>query len=233
MEHEIASSFDRHLRDLPAIVGSHPGALERDPANRLLARGPRFRLDAETIRDSALAASGLLARAVGGPPVFPYQPEGVWNQPYYKDYQWVNSEGVDGYRRGIYTFWRRTAPYPSFVNFDAPSREFCAVRRIRTNTPLQALTTLNDPSFFVAAKALAARLIDAQSRDPRDRAELGFRLCVSRRPGANELDQIVALFTQQFARFKADPPAARDLARERRLETPPKSRRGLLSRTSC
>ena len=189
-----------------------PALLGRDPENRWLGRGPRFRLDAETIRDAALAASGLLERAVSGPPVFPYQPEGVWNQPYYKDYRWEHSEGANAYRRGIYTFWRRTAPYPSFVNFDAPSREFCAVRRIRTNTPLQALTTLNDPAFFVAAKKLAARMVASASPAARDRAELGFRLCVSRRPGAKELDQIVALFARQLGRFEADMPSARELA---------------------
>ncbi len=189
-----------------------PAALERDPANRLLARGPRFRLDAETLRDAGLAASGLLQGRMGGPPVFPYQPDGVWNQPYYKDYQWVNSTGGDAYRRGIYTFWRRTAPYPSFVNFDAPSREFCAVRRIRTNTPLQALSTLNDPAFFVMAKALGARLAARDGGSVRERATLGFRLCVSRRPEGKELDEMVILYTRQLARFQADPRAARELA---------------------
>ena len=123
----------------------------------------------------------------------------------------MNSEGADRYRRGIYTFWRRTAPYPSFVNFDAPSREVCSVRRIRTNTPLQALTTLNDPAFFVTAKALAARILAGASRDSRERAEYGFRLCVSRRPVANEVNQVIALLTQQLARFKADLPAASEL----------------------
>jgi hypothetical protein len=130
-----------------------PQLEERDPYNKLLARGPRFRVEAETVRDIALEASGLLSSKIGGPSVFPYQPEGVWDLVYNDD-KWVMSKGEDRYRRGIYTFVRRSAPYPSMMTFDAPSREFCVVRRVRTNTPLQALTALNDPAFFEAAQAL-------------------------------------------------------------------------------
>ena len=135
-----------------------PALLERDPYNRLVARGPRFRMDAEMIRDVTLASSGLLSRKIGGPSVFPPQPDGIWDIPYSND-KWVTSEGEDRYRRGLYTFIRRSAAYPSFMTFDATSRESCTVRRVRTNTPLQALVTLNDEAFFEAAQALAARVL--------------------------------------------------------------------------
>jgi hypothetical protein len=132
---------------------------ERDPQNRLLARGPRTRLSAEMIRDQALAASGLLSRATGGPSVMPPQPDGVW-RTVYNNAQWINAKGPDRYRRGLYTYWRRTSPYPSFLTFDAPTREFCTARRLPTNTPLQALVTLNDPVYVECADALAQRAFE-------------------------------------------------------------------------
>ncbi len=135
-----------------------PDLLERDPYNKLLVRGPRFRMEAEMIRDNALAIGGLLSEKMYGPSVFPPQPEGTWNVVYNDD-KWQTSEGEDRNRRGIYTFWRRTAPYPSFVTFDAPSRESTCPARVHTATPLQSLTTLNDPSFFDAARGLANRII--------------------------------------------------------------------------
>jgi hypothetical protein len=135
-----------------------PELVAKDPYNKLYARGPRFRLDAETIHDIALEESGLLSNKMFGPPVFPYQPEGVWDIPYSDD-KWVESTGEDRYRRSVYTFIRRSAPYPSLITYDAPSREFCTVRRVRTNTPLQALTSLNDPYFFEAARTMARRLM--------------------------------------------------------------------------
>ena len=135
-----------------------PELIERDPYNRLLARGPRFRVPAETVRDMALEVSGLLSPKIGGPSVFPYQPDGIWTQIYSGD-KWEISKGEDKYRRGLYTFWRRTSPYPAFMSFDAPSRELICARRLRSNTPLQALTTLNDPSFVEAAEALARRIM--------------------------------------------------------------------------
>ena len=166
---------------------------ERDPYNRLLARGPRFRVEAEMVRDVALAASGLLSPEIGGPSVFPFQPEGIWDMPYNDD-KWIESRGEDRYRRALYTFARRTAPYPGMLTFDAPSREVCTVRRVRTNTPLQALTVLNDPVFFEAAQALAARMIGEGGADPDSRAVYGFRLCVARRPKPEELRKIVGWF---------------------------------------
>ena len=133
-----------------------PELLEVDPENSLLARGARFRMSAEMVRDQALFASGLLSRKIGGEPVMPWQPEGIW-QVVYSSKQWKTSPGADRYRRALYTLWRRTSPYPSMTTFDAPSGETCTVRRIRTNTPLQALVTLNDPTLMEAAQHLAAR----------------------------------------------------------------------------
>ena len=134
-----------------------PALLEADPGNRLLARGPRFRLSSEQLRDQALAVAGLLSKKMFGPPVMPYQPPGMWLTPY-EGRDWTTAKGEDSRRRAIYTFIRRSATYPSFVTFDAPSREYCMVRRIRTNTPLQSLDLLNSPVFFEAAEGLAKRM---------------------------------------------------------------------------
>ncbi len=172
-----------------------PALAERDPYNRLLARGPRLRVEAEIVRDIALAASGLLSRKIGGPSVFPYQPDGVWDLPF-NDEKWTESTGENRYRRALYTFARRTAPYPSMLTFDTTSREVCTARRVRTNTPLQALTTLNDPAFFETARALAERIAREGGPDTRSRAEYGFRLCVARKPKPAELERIVAAFEQ-------------------------------------
>jgi mono/diheme cytochrome c family protein len=184
---------------------------ERDPYNRLLARGPRLRMEAEMVRDNALAVSGLLDRKVGGPSVFPYQPEGVWANPYSKD-QWVQSTNGDQYRRGLYTFWRRTAPYAAFMAFDAPSREVACDRRPRTNTPLQALATLNDKAFIEPAAALARRMMREVKGQDEDRAVYGFRLCVSRPPRPIELAQLLALYRENLAKYRQDRPAAAALA---------------------
>ncbi|MDX2151955.1 MAG: PSD1 and planctomycete cytochrome C domain-containing protein [Bryobacteraceae bacterium] len=190
-----------------------PDLLQRDPYNRLLARGPRFRMEAETVRDAALMSAGLLSRKIGGPSVFPYQPEGVWDLPYSNE-KWVMSKGEDRYRRGLYTFARRTAPYPSMLTFDAPSREFCAVRRVRTNTPLQALTTLNDPVFFEAAQAMAARVLKEAGSRSRDRAVYAFRLVTGRQPNPNELDRLLSALHRELAYFKERPAEAAKIASE-------------------
>jgi hypothetical protein len=181
--------------------------VKRDPANLLLARGARFRVGAEEVRDIALSVSGLLSPDVGGPSVFPFQPDGVWDRPYSDD-RWVMSSGRERYRRGLYTFLRRTAPYPSLTTFDAPSRELCTARRITTNTPLQALTTLNDPVFFEAAQHLAARVVAEAGPGSEARAVLGFRLCVSRKPTPEELRRIVQFQREQRRKFEVDPEAA-------------------------
>ncbi len=180
---------------------------ERDPYNRLLARGPRFRMEAEMVRDAVLAASGLLSGKIGGPSVFPAQPEGIWDIPYSSE-KWTPSEGEDRYRRGLYVFIRRSAPYPSFLTFDATSRERCTVRRVRTNTPLQALTTLNDEAYFEAARALAARALRDRAPDASAVATYAFRLAVTRTPTDAELARILASYSDQLARFKKDSASA-------------------------
>lgn len=184
---------------------------ERDPYNRLFARGPRFRMYGEMVRDNALAISGLLNRKIGGPSVFPYQPDGVWNNPYSGD-KWVTSTNGDQYRRGLYTFWRRTAPYAALIAFDAPSREVCTERRPRTNTPLQALATLNDKAFVEPAAALARRMMKEVYETERERATYGFRLCVARPPSPAELERLLELYRENLEKYQIDPAAARTLA---------------------
>ena len=171
-----------------------PLKLERDSRNQLYSRGPRFRLSAEQLRDQSLAVSGLLSRKQHGPSVMPSQPAGVWKNPY-NGQQWVLAEGEDRYRRAIYTYWRRTNPYPAMALFDAPSREFCISRRIRTNTPLQALVTLNDPAFWEAAKALAAKMESAKG-SMEDRVRSGYRLALARDPDPRALATLVQLASQ-------------------------------------
>lgn len=172
-----------------------PELIEKDPANTLLSRGARFRVEAEMVRDITLAASGLLSPKIGGPSVFPYQPNGVWELPYEKDTDiWTTSTGEDRYRRGIYTFIRRAAPYPSMTVFDATSREYCTPRRSHTDTPLQALTTLNDPAFFEAAQGMAKRIMSEGGADTASRLDYGFLLATSRHPRTNELDMLRTAF---------------------------------------
>lgn len=178
--------------------------LNRDPGNRLLARGPRFRLDAELIRDNALAAAGLLNSEIGGPSVYPHQPDGVWNSPYSGEY-WMTSKGKELHRRGLYTFLKRTAPYPTFTNFDASSREVCTVRRGRTNTPLQALNLLNDPAFLEAAKGLAQRISKAKAGDAKNEIGLAFRLCTARHAKPAEIERLVSLFNSLRKRYEQNP----------------------------
>jgi hypothetical protein len=182
-----------------------PALLERDPENLLLARGPRFRMDAETVRDVALSASGLLSDKIGGPSVFPPLPDTRGFATNNKGSAvWTPSEGEDAHRRGLYTFWRRTAPYPAFAAFDAPSREMTTVRRPRTNTPLQALSALNDPAFVDAARGLARRMVREAPADPAARAAYGFRLCVARGPAPAERETLVAAFLRERDHFATD-----------------------------
>jgi hypothetical protein len=191
---------------------ANPALLAKDPNNRLIARGPRFRMEAEMVRDVTLAAAGLLSEKIGGPSVFPDQPEGIWDNPY-SDEKWVTSQGEDRYRRGLYTFVRRTSPYPSFMTFDATSRESCTVRRVRTNTPLQALTLLNDRVSMEAARALVERvereiaptITSGGAPNNRERAALAFRLCTSRRPTEHEIDLVVQSFERQRRHYRGRP----------------------------
>lgn len=166
--------------------------LEIDPRNRLWSRGPRFRLSAETVRDQALASSGLLTRHIGGPSVMPPQPGGVWKTTYSGE-DWKNATGANRYRRALYTFRKRTSPYPAMLTFDSGSGEVCLIRRVRTNTPLQALVTLNDAAFIEAAGALALRM-EESAKSTRDQIANGFRLVLIRRPDPAELDRLVALY---------------------------------------
>ncbi len=191
-----------------------PELKEVDPRNRLLARAPRYRLEAEMVRDQALALSGLLSRKVGGPSVFPPQPEGLWQAAFNGQRTWATSDGADRHRRGLYTFWRRTVPYPSMATFDAPSRELCTVRRVRTNTPLQAFVTLNDPVYVEAAQALARRIVREGGDSVADRAEFGLKLCLGRSPDPGQVDVLKALYERQYQRVRIDPKAAGTLATE-------------------
>lgn len=186
-----------------SVVGRE--ALERDPENRLFTRGARFRVDAEGVRDIAMAVSGLMNPAIGGPSVFPYQPPGLWGQVSFegtRDY--TQSEGADNYRRGLYTYWRRSIPYASFTIFDAPTRETCTVRRPRTNTPLQALNLLNDPVYVEAARALAQRVLAKGGTGVEERIEYAFRLCLGRRPTGRERTVLGAALRRELARFAGD-----------------------------
>jgi hypothetical protein len=188
-----------------------PEALARDGDNALLGRGPRFRLSAEMIRDQALAVSGLLSEKLYGPPVKPPQPSSGLNAAFGGGIDWQTSMGGDRYRRGLYTTWRRSNPYPSMTTFDAPNRETCTLRRTRTNTPLQALVTLNDPVFIEAAQALARR-IAAGGETTAARVRHGFRLCLARPPADAELDRLVRLYETAHATFAADRARASKLA---------------------
>ena len=188
-----------------------PELLEADPENSLLARGARFRMPAEMVRDQALFASGLLSRKIGGEPVMPWQPEGIW-QVVYSSKQWETSPGEDRYRRALYTLWRRTSPYPSMTTFDAPSGETCTVRRIRTNTPLQALVTLNDPTLMEAAQRLAVRAGAKAGTDPDQRLDQLFRLVVGRPPSPTEAERLLALRAEAASELRQESAHASKLA---------------------
>ncbi len=177
-----------------------PKLLEQDPQNRLLSRGPRYRLDAELIRDVVLKISGQLSPKIGGPSVFPPQPPGI-TEGAYGPLKWNVSSGEDRYRRGLYTFNKRTAPYAMFSTFDAPSGELCVARRDRSNTPLQALMLLNDEIILDAARALTDQAINLESDDVAERAKSLFRRCVIRPPDEAELTALIEFYQSQLARF--------------------------------
>ena len=192
-----------------------PELIARDPENRLLARGPRFRLPAEIIRDQALQISGLLKNRLGGPSVYPYQTEdlykGIVVAANYPGAKYVESKGDDLYRRSLYTFWKRTVPHPTMTVFDAPDREFCVVRRVVTNTPLQALTLLNDPIFVEAARKLAERSIHEGGPTPDARLEFAFRLATGRLPDKMEKRILREKLDQMRAAYRTDAAGARAL----------------------
>ena len=213
----LAVHFERDLRwDVKSLLReivtsatyrqqSHASAalLERDPRNRLLSRGPRSRLTAEMVRDQALAASGLLSRKLHGPPVMPPQPDGVWESAR-SSRRWVESKGEDRYRRSVYTFWKRTAAYQSFMSFDAPARDICTVRRVPTNTPLQALVTLNDPVYHEAALTLARRLCGEEGGDLSAQIRHGIRLVTGQVASSSQLRELRSLHTDTTALARAE-----------------------------
>ena len=165
-------------------------------------------MEAEMIRDTALRASGLLNEEVGGPSVMPYQPDGIWDSPYSGE-RWRNVMDKERFRRGLYVYWKRTAPYPSFMALDASSREACTVRRVRTNTPLQALALMNDKAYVEAARALAARTASVNGDAPR--AAMAFRLCTGRTPKPEETQRLVKLANTMRARYRSNPDEAKKL----------------------
>ncbi len=191
-----------------------PELLHADPENRLLARGPRFRLDAEVIRDAALFVSGLLVERPGGKSVKPYQPDGLWEAVAFvgsNTSKFTQDNGAALYRRSLYTFWKRTSPPPSMLTFDAPSRENCTVRRSRTNTPLQSLALMNDVQYVEASRKLAERMMLDGGSQPVDRLEWGFRLVTGRKPTDPEREILRTTYESQLARYAADPAAADQL----------------------
>ena len=189
-----------------------PGLFEKDPENRLLARGPRVRLSAEMIRDQALFAAGLLSAKTLGPSVKPPQPNLGVNAAFGGAIDWQPSAGEDRYRRGVYTTWRRSNPYPSMSTFDAPNRDICTVRRTRTNTPLQALVTMNDPVYVEAAQALARRTIEKGGATPSEKAAFAFQLCLVRPATDSEVERLVKLFEEAKAKFAKDAAKATQFA---------------------
>jgi hypothetical protein len=178
-----------------------PELFERDPENRLLARGPRVRLTAEMVRDQALFAAGLLSPKMLGPSVRPQQPNLGVSAAFGGSIDWQTSSGEDKYRRGIYTQWRRSNPYPSMSTFDAPNRDTCVVRRARTNTPLQALVTMNDPVYIEAAQGLARRMIEKGGATPANKAAFGFQVCLIRPATEVEIQRLVKLYEEARAKF--------------------------------
>ena len=190
-------------------------ANDRDPANRLLSHGPRFRLDAEMLRDQALFVSGLLVEKTGGPSVKPPQPAGLWEAVGYVTSNTAHFTADVGndkvHRRSLYTFWKRTSPPPQMTTFDAPSREACQVRRERTNTPLQALLLMNETQYVEAARALAERTLKEGGTKPAERAGYLFRLATGRKPDAPEIAVLLDTYKDHLAHFSNNEAAANKL----------------------
>jgi Protein of unknown function (DUF1553)/Protein of unknown function (DUF1549)/Planctomycete cytochrome C len=201
-----------------------PALLERDPDNLLLARGPRFRLSAESVRDQALAVSGLLVEKLGGPSVRPYMPAGVWDETsVYGDLRGYKAEAGEGlYRRTLYTIWKRTAAPPTMLLFDSPNREICTAKRSRTNTPLQALALLNEVTYVEAARRLAEQMLLAGGTTPEARVAWAFRRATARQPDAAELRTLTAGLTTRLARFQQDETAAQKLIAQGTSKPDPK-----------
>jgi hypothetical protein len=194
--------------------------LEKDPYNRLLARAPRLRVEGEVVQDIALSASGLLNRQIGGPSVYPPIPASVGDTSY-GGFSWPETKGENRYRRGLYTFWKRSLPFPSLTSFDVPSGETACPRRVRSNTPLQALTTLNETTFVEAAQALALRVLKEGGDSDRDRVSLAFQLCTGRRPDSAELRRLLGFCREHRQYFENRSSAAVDVAVAQGRKIPP------------
>ena len=184
-----------------------PEMVQKDPENRLLAHGARYRLPAETLRDQALSMAGLLVEKLGGPSVKPYQPEGLWTDLTQQG-QYVQEHGENLYRRSLYTFWKRTIPPPSMANFDAPSRESCTVQRGFTNSPLQALDLMNDVSYLEAARVLAERMMKEGGATAEQRIAFAFRLATGRLPSAGESRVLAESLHYSLVKFQTRPNSA-------------------------
>jgi hypothetical protein len=182
--------------------------LRSDPENIWLSRAPRLRLSAEAVRDNALSIAGLLSPAIGGPPAYPPQPENIWWIRDDKSPKYTTSHGEDRYRRGLYTIWRRNFLHPSLAVFDAPDRVTCTFDRNRSNTPLQALTLLNDPIYLEAAFGLARKLSSMKQGTPEQQIAHAFRRATARRPSQEETRILIELYRSRLTRFEADSKAA-------------------------
>ena len=181
-----------------------PELIEKDSENQLLARGPRMRLAAESVRDQALAISGLLAEKQGGPSVRPYQPAGLWKElSNWGAYKHDDGEGL--YRRSLYTFWKRTIAPPAMMTFDSSDRETCVVRETRTNTPLQALNLMNDVTYIEASRLFAGRMMKEGGATPEERLSYGFRLATAREPAEDEREILLRSFHRYSDRYQTNP----------------------------
>jgi hypothetical protein len=197
-----------------------PDLLERDAYNRLLARGPRFRVEAEIVQDIALSVSGLLNPKIGGPSVYPPIPGSVADQVY-GGFRWPETQGEDRYRRGMYTFWKRALPFPALLAFDAPTADTSCTRRIRSNTPLQALVTLNERTYVEAAQAMGLRVMKEGGADNRSRASYAFRLATGRAPTERELKSLLNFWEEQYRHFEDRSAAALQVALASSTNVPP------------
>ncbi|MEY4930497.1 MAG: hypothetical protein RI909_1221, partial [Bacteroidota bacterium] len=184
--------------------------LLKDPNNKFYARGPRIRLSAEQLRDQSLAVSDLLSGKMYGKSVMPFQPDGIWRSPYNGD-QWVMSHGEDQNRRALYTYWKRTAPYPTMITYDGGAREVCVTRRIRTNTPLQALTTLNDSAYFVMARSFAFKMEKLNAKDVEQQISRGYESMFFKPITENRLRALTELYSASINRFKKDEKATQEI----------------------
>ena len=209
----------KHIHKLIALSGTYgqssrvtTAMLERDANNRFFLRGPRFRMTAEMIRDNGLQIAGLLSGKMGGPPVYPPQPDGLWRQTGRNEPKYIAAQTEDRFRRGIYVIWRRAAPYASFVNFDGPDRSACHPKRSRTNTPLQALTLLNDQAYVEMALGFAVSILEKTHGKPdKDRITHAVRRALSRDPSDREIEVLLGLLNEQSERLKSDASIAKSL----------------------